>query len=149
LSIVARQDPLGSERPGEACQCLVRGDAAGAEATSHKERRYLGAQSDPAIGEADDEQACVAGCFEHTCFARADEHGLCGDSNNLLHEKRGADKKPAGVATLQRGIRLGSEEPERCPERLSEPGGHLDGGPIVLDASERRHDRPGGHVSRS
>ena len=101
----------------------------------------------PAIGQADDEQAGVAGRFEDTCFARADENGLGDDSDNLLHQKRGAGKKPAGVAAPESGIRLGSEEPERRPERLGEPGGHLDRGPVVLDASERRHDRSGGHLS--
>ena len=67
----------------EACQRLVGSDAAGAEAASHEERWYLGAQSDsksgvaeafgsPTVGEADDEQTGVAGCFEDTGFARAD-----------------------------------------------------------------------------
>ena len=101
----------------------------------------------PAIGEADDEQAGVAGRFEDTFFARADENGLGGDSDDLLHQKRGAGEEPAGVAAPESGIRLGSEEPERRPERLGEPSGHLDRGPVVLDASERGHDRSGGHLS--
>jgi hypothetical protein len=101
----------------------------------------------PAVGEADDEQAGVARRFEHTCFARADENGLGDDSDNLLHQERGAGKKPAGIAAPERGIRLGSEEPQRRPERLGEPSGYLDRCPVVLDASERRHDRPGGYLS--
>ena len=93
----SRQDLLRAERPGEACQRLVRGDATGPEATSHEERRHLGAQSDghsrmadaigpPALGEADDEQAGVSGSFEDTSSARADEKGLGRDSNNLLYQ---------------------------------------------------------------
>jgi hypothetical protein len=68
------------------------------EATSDEERWHLGAQSDaqsrvadafgsPTIGEADDEQAGVAGCLEDTCFARGDENGLRDDPDNLLHQK--------------------------------------------------------------
>ena len=93
-----RQDLLGPERPGETCQRLVRGDATGPEATSHEERRHLGAQSDghsrvadaigpPAIGEADDEQAGVSGRFEDTCAAPGDENGLGHGSNNLLYQE--------------------------------------------------------------
>jgi hypothetical protein len=96
--LTRRQVPLGSKRPGEARQCLVRGHAAGAEATSYEERWYFGTQGDghsrvadafgpPAVGQADNEQACITGCFEHTCFARADENGLGDDSDNLLHQQ--------------------------------------------------------------
>ena len=119
---VGRKDPIRRERPGEACQRLVGGDAAGAEAAAHEERRHLRAQSDgqsresealgsPAIGEADDEQAGVAGRFEDTYFTRTYENGLGGDSDDLLHQKRSAAKKPAGVAAPESGIGLDSEEP--------------------------------------
>ena len=65
----------------------------------------------------------------------------CCTSIEARDKSRLASRRPSS------GIRLGSEEPERRPERLGEPGGHLDRGPVVLDASERRHDRPGGHLS--
>ena len=86
----------------------------------HEERWHLGAQSDgqsrvadafgsPAIGEADDEQAGVAGRFEDTCFARGDENGLGDDSDNLLHQSearassRLASRRPsAGFASVPR-----------------------------------------------
>jgi hypothetical protein len=40
----------------------------------------------PAVGQAYDEQAGVAGGCEDTLFAGRDENRLGGDSDNLLHE---------------------------------------------------------------
>ena len=64
----------------------------------------------------------------------------------MLDEQRGAGQQPARVAPPESRIRLCSEQPECRPERLSEPGRHLDRSPLVLSASERRHDRPGGSL---
>ena len=140
------------ERPREARQRLVGATPLGPEAASHEERRHRasprprGAPADalgpPAVGETDDEHPRVTRGLENAFLARRHEHRLGDDSDDLLNEKRRSRQEPTGVAPSERGVGLGSEEPERRPERPGEPSGDLDRGPVVLDAGERRHDRP-------
>ncbi len=95
----------------------------------------------PAIGEADDEQACVLCGVNDTAITRWDQDRLGDNPDDLLNEQRGACQQPTGVAPPTGVVGFDAEEPESRVERRRKPCGQFDRRPVVFRATERRDDR--------
>ena len=77
----------------------------------------------------------------HALVTGLDQDGLGRDARHPLNHQSGAREEPARVALPL--LRLGCRacELQRDPSRARHPGAELDGGPLVLGATERNEDR--------
>ena len=79
------------------------------------------------------------GCDERG-VARLGQQRLRGDADDALDRERSIGEQPARVPPAQARVRLRPDEPKRQIHRGGEPGGELEGRPVVHTAAEWNKD---------